>query len=235
MTNQNSKAAGSIPTTWELRTYDVWGNARDGYDVNDVYSAGSIELRIPQTRHNIGVSWHVCRNPQCKENYRRVYHSVLPALRVPANSQNGAPEMPHCPDCGHLVMLESQEFISAYPTDRQIKRAFGTSCRIETDGDDIHITVNRSRDGYPIGEMLCVSHESLSPVRKLEDWSVIVGNVGTVSESGINERNARLLFNTYVDRSKSHVGRCAGEPVTLLCDGDIKEEYQGTLVQTEEN
>lgn len=22
---------------WEIRTYDVWGNARDGYEVNDIY------------------------------------------------------------------------------------------------------------------------------------------------------------------------------------------------------
>lgn len=35
MTNQ--KPAGSIKTTWELRTYDVWGNAKDGYEVNDSF------------------------------------------------------------------------------------------------------------------------------------------------------------------------------------------------------
>jgi hypothetical protein len=113
MTNQ--KPAGSLPTTWELRTYDVWGNAKDGYEVNDSYSAGTVELRIPQTRYNVGTP---------------------------------------------------QEFIGAYPTDRQIKLAFGVRCRISTDGDDLHITVERDRDGYPIGEMYCTSHISLSPVRK---------------------------------------------------------------------
>jgi len=55
------------------------------------------------------------------------------------------------------------EFKGAYPTDRQIKRAFGVSCRIETDGDDLCIYVNRSRDSYPLGEMHCESHDSLSP------------------------------------------------------------------------
>lgn len=113
MTNQ--KPAGSIPTTWELRTYDVWGNARDGWEVNNSYSDGTVELRIPQTRYNIGTA---------------------------------------------------QEFIGAYPTNRQIKRAFGVTCHISTDGDDLYITVDRKRDGYPIGEMYCVSHKSLSPVRK---------------------------------------------------------------------
>jgi hypothetical protein len=119
MTNQTKqKPAGSLPTTWELRTYDVWGNAKDGYEVNDCYSAGTVELRIPQTRYNVGTP---------------------------------------------------QEFIGAYPTDRQIKLAFGVTCRIETDGDDLFITVNRLRDNCPVGEMHCTSHVSLSPVRKTNE------------------------------------------------------------------
>ena len=115
VTNQNFRPAGSLPTRWVLRTYDVWGNAKDGYEVNDVYSAGEIDLRIPQTRYNIG---------------------------TPA------------------------EFVSACPSDRQIKLAFGVHCRITTDGDDMRIEVERERDGYPIGNMECISHASLSPVRK---------------------------------------------------------------------
>lgn len=104
-----------MPTTWEMRTYDVWGNATVGYDVNYTYSAGTVELRIPQTRYNVGTP---------------------------------------------------QEFVAASPSDRQIKLAFGVRCRIDTDGDDMYISVNRQRDGYPIGEMHCTSHVSLSPVRK---------------------------------------------------------------------
>lgn len=116
MTNQpNTKPAGSLKTTWALRTYDVWGNARDGYDVNDVYSIGAIELRIPITRYNVDTP---------------------------------------------------TEFKSASPTDRQIKRAFGVTCRISTDGDDCHIIVDRERDSYPIGELICTSHVSLSPIRR---------------------------------------------------------------------
>jgi hypothetical protein len=57
------------------------------------------------------------------------------------------------------------EFESATPTDRQIRRVFGLGrMQIDTDGDDMHIFVNRARDGYPIGEMYCVSHKSLSPI-----------------------------------------------------------------------
>lgn len=29
---------------WNIITYDVWGNAEDGYDVNDAHGSGSIQL-----------------------------------------------------------------------------------------------------------------------------------------------------------------------------------------------
>lgn len=104
-----------INTVWTLRTYDVWGNAKHGYEVNETYDAGEILLRLPVETAN-----------------------------------DGTP----------------QAFQWASPSDAQIKRAFGVRCRIDTDGDDTTIYVNRERDGYPIGEMHCESHESLSPVRR---------------------------------------------------------------------
>lgn len=176
-TNKTSAPAGSLKTTWELRTYDVWGNARDGYQVNDSFDAGEVELRIPKTRYNIGVEWHVCRNPECPGNnpcghtppckfgtHRQESHGVIPTTTH--NSETGDTHQ-RCPECWQDASLESQEFVSAAPSDRQIKRAFGVTCRIETEGDDLFIEVNRARDGYPIGEMRCTSHESLSPVRKV--------------------------------------------------------------------
>ena len=57
------------------------------------------------------------------------------------------------------------EFVYATPSDYQIKKAFGCTCKIDTTGDDMIIYVNRMSDSYPIGEMCCMSHESLSPVR----------------------------------------------------------------------
>ena len=115
MTNQNKPVyVGTVKTIWSIRTYDVWGNAREGYEVNDTYSAGEVEIWCPKYRYNAGTPY---------------------------------------------------EFIGASPTDRQIKRALGVTCRIETDGDDTHITVDRRRDSYPLGELYCESHESLSPIR----------------------------------------------------------------------
>lgn len=58
-----------------------------------------------------------------------------------------------------------QEFISAYPTDYQLGRLFSTRARISASGDDLHIYLERESDGFPIGEMHCISHESLSPIR----------------------------------------------------------------------
>lgn len=111
------KGAGCIDTVWELRTYDVWGNPKDGFEVNDCCVIDRrFELRLSVTVYNVG---------------------------------------------------SDQEFRGASPSDAQIRRAFGlTNIQLETDGDDLTVYVNRARDGYPIGEMHCESHDSLSPIRR---------------------------------------------------------------------
>ncbi len=108
-----------IETHWEVRTYDVWGNRDDGYDVNDVFSLSE------DTRIDCKVQTHNAGTPQ--------------------------------------------QFDSATPSDGQIRKVFGVSCKIETDGDDTRITVDRASDGYPIGELTCISHESLSPIRAISE------------------------------------------------------------------
>lgn len=106
----------TIQTRWSIATYDVWGNARDGYDVNDVYRRGEIELSIDVAVNNAG---------------------------------------------------SPQEFESASISDKQIRSVFGLGkTQIDVDGDDTVYYVNRARDGYPIGELVCESHESLSPIRE---------------------------------------------------------------------
>jgi hypothetical protein len=108
-----------INTTWQTATYDVWGNEKDGYEVNDVYRGREIELRIPVTVNNPGTP---------------------------------------------------QQFESAYPTDRQIREALDCKPRIRLtlDGDDLTIYADHESSGYPLGELHCVSHESLSPVREVK-------------------------------------------------------------------
>lgn len=103
----------TIKTVWEIRTYDVWGNAKDGYQVNETYrSDRGYPIRLKPTIHNVGT--------------------------------------PH-------------EFASYYPTDTDIRRVLDCPrVKLDIDGDDVTIYINRARDGYPIGEMHCVSHSSLS-------------------------------------------------------------------------
>jgi hypothetical protein len=103
-----------IDTQWEIVTYDVWGNDKDGYQVNDCYKGGTIDLRIKVATNN--------------------------------------------PDT-------DREFKSAYPSDYQIRQALDCPrVQIDTTGDDTVIYVNRARDSYPLGELRCISHSSLSPI-----------------------------------------------------------------------
>jgi hypothetical protein len=73
-------------------------------------------------------------------------------------------------ECALLIPVEKfnsgtdKEFLAAYPTNKQIKDIFGVECDIFTEGDDIHIYVNRAEDYYPIGQMTCLDYESLSPI-----------------------------------------------------------------------
>ena len=113
--NDCRKKTRYVDTTWELRTYDVWGNARDGYEVNNTFRAGEVTIRCKVQVDNAGTP---------------------------------------------------QEFLSAYPSDSQIRKALGLRrFKLELDGDDLQILVNRAKDGYPCGEMYCTSHDSLSPIR----------------------------------------------------------------------
>lgn len=105
-----------VRTEWECWTYDVLGNARDGYEVNDrsCFDRHAI-LDLGVETHNFGT--------------------------------------PH-------------QFSSAHPSDSQIRKLFGLGrVKIETYGDDLWIYIRRARDGYPLGEMMCTSHVSLSPIR----------------------------------------------------------------------
>ncbi len=109
--------AKTIITSWDVATYDVWGNKHDGFEVNDVYRQGSVDIRCKVVHNNAGT--------------------------------------PHA-------------FDSASPSDYQIKRVFGVSCAIDTEGDDVVVYVNRASDGYQIGQLHCTSHESLSPIREVK-------------------------------------------------------------------
>lgn len=106
----------TIDSTWELWSYDVWGNKKDGYEVNQKFRF--------EDDYPIRLKVKVCN------------------------------------------VSTPRQFESASPTDYQIRKAFGAGCKIDTEGDDMTVYVNRTSDNYPIGEMHCTSHKSLSPIRK---------------------------------------------------------------------
>lgn len=60
-----------------------------------------------------------------------------------------------------------REFEYIEVSDRAIKEALSikSGVKISTDGDDVNIYVETD-NGYPLGELRCVSHESLSSPRK---------------------------------------------------------------------
>ena len=63
-------------------------------------------------------------------------------------------------------------------------------------------------------------------------WEIVVQNVGIVLQTD-NGRVAREHFAEYVQRSKAHTGRAAGEGVCLYFNGDIVSEYVGSLYSDE--
>lgn len=103
-----------ITTKWQLTEYDVWGNARDGYEINQAFHGNEIQLRLR------------IDNDRC-----------------------------------------------AYPTIAQLRRECGIvkGVHLEIDqnySDDVRVHLVRKSDQYPICELHCVSHSSLSPIRANE-------------------------------------------------------------------
>lgn len=60
------------------------------------------------------------------------------------------------------------------------------------------------------------------------DCEVIVGNIGT-AYAGPDEAEARRKYAAYVADSKTGLGRSGGESVVLIVNGEVVEEYEGTL------
>jgi hypothetical protein len=48
------KPRKTIETVWNVRTYDVWGNRKDGYEVNDIHSCGTVTINCKIQTHNAG-------------------------------------------------------------------------------------------------------------------------------------------------------------------------------------
>lgn len=58
-------------------------------------------------------------------------------------------------------------------------------------------------------------------------YEVLVGNIGTVYH-GTSHRDAWICAQEYRAQSQAGCGRTAGEPVTILADGEPIDEYAGS-------
>lgn len=65
-------------------------------------------------------------------------------------------------------------------------------------------------------------------MKSLNNYEVVVGNVGVVSVGG-NLKRQLPVYNHYVKMSKDGVGSCAGESVTLYKNGKIERTYSGAI------
>jgi hypothetical protein len=106
-----------LNTTWEVWCYDVFGNRKDGYEVNDrACIARDVTVRTKINTHNVGTP---------------------------------------------------REVQSASLSNTQIRRLLGIKrYAIDVNGDDVHYYVSLVKDGFPVGEILCTSHTSLSPIKE---------------------------------------------------------------------
>lgn len=61
-----------------------------------------------------------------------------------------------------------------------------------------------------------------------ERHEIIVGNVGTVY-SGTDKKEARRVYDEYVEQSQGNYGRAAGESVTWMREDELFLEHRGTV------
>lgn len=59
-------------------------------------------------------------------------------------------------------------------------------------------------------------------------YQVIVGNIGKVCDTD-DRAEALRDYDIYKARSEDGIGRAAGEPIALMCNGEPIMEHAGTL------
>lgn len=112
----------------DIVTYGVWGNRRDGYEVNDAnYSARDVDLAADMIVSNVPL------HPGAADDYRS----------FPADSASFSVNV------AVSFEIPDREIRSAL--------GIGPRVRLDIDGDDMTYYVRRESDGYPIGEVRITS------------------------------------------------------------------------------
>ncbi len=81
MLQEKGKVTMIISTVWEIVTYDVWGNKRDGFEVNQSFHSGKIELPVKLEVSNPGSEWEFYSGELDDTNIRKAL-GITPRVRI---------------------------------------------------------------------------------------------------------------------------------------------------------
>ena len=127
-----------IKTYWKAYTYKMWGNENEGYEVNQLFNLKNYTDDETYIDYPSG--------------YKAVFSHVF-ELRLKLQPYQTF-------DNGNAITGWS-----ASPSAKQIRQLLlCPRIQVQVYGDDTHLYVERLRDGWPLGELCCVSHKSLRPV-----------------------------------------------------------------------
>jgi hypothetical protein len=113
-----------------------------------------------------------------------------------------------------------REFDYAEVSDYMLKQIFGVSCKISVNGDDVNYYVSRKSDDYPIGELICVSHDTLSPITSKYIYHVDMDERGIFAAHVENEREEIVFSMRYEDGD----GDGDGDGYTIFDMGYMKHK-----------
>lgn len=164
----------TVKTVWTLYLFDAVGNSEDGFEVNQSFNMGEIELTLKVEVFN-------------KDTER--------------------------------------EFPAAYPTDYQIKKLVNFWGKISLGGDDVYIDIEKEKDGYPLGRLVCESHGSLSPVYFHYAYHVDLDERG-VYYAHVEDSEGKTVFNVNNENEDGESGE-----ISLIEDGYMRhaEDMSGLL------
>lgn len=118
---------------------------------------------------------------------------------------------------------ESVKMLAAWILDAEDSQAEGNGAMIEIPG------IN-SRTGNPVTFNL--NSDMYDEIENV--FSIVVSNIGNVSEGLKSEKLAYEEFYNWVKHSKDSHGRASGEDITLFKDGEVIEEHIGFLHNQED-
>jgi|688.fasta_scaffold18529_17 hypothetical protein len=70
-----------ISTVWQIVNYDVWGNSKDGYEVNQSFYSGNVEMPVKLEVYNPGIEGEFYDGSPDDTNIRKAL-GITPRVRI---------------------------------------------------------------------------------------------------------------------------------------------------------